>query len=205
VDTVVDPDALPAAHRQALLLGCVVPRPIAWTSTVSRDGTRNLAPFSFFTVVSNTPPMVSLTVERRPDGSDKDTFRNITETGEFVINVVPESLAQPMVTSSGDYPGEIDEFVEAGVTAATSDVVTPPRVAEAPISLECVLESVLRPGSDALLIGRVMRFHLDDQLLGVGGRVHLDALRPLGRLGEMFAVAADLRKYRRPADARIRS
>jgi flavin reductase (DIM6/NTAB) family NADH-FMN oxidoreductase RutF len=201
----VDPDTLPTTDRQALLLGCVVPRPIAWTSTVSRDGTRNLAPFSFFTVVSNTPPMISLTVQRRPDGSAKDTLRNITETGQFVVNVVPESLAQPMVTSSGDYPGAIDEFVEAGVTTAASQVVTPPRVAEAPISLECVLASVLWPGSDALVIGRVMRFHLDDQVLSAGGRVRLDVLRPLGRLGEMFAVAADLREYRRPAAVRTRS
>src|SRR3954447_18688292 len=129
----IDPDALPTVLRHKLLLGSVVPRPIAWTSTVDAHGVRNLAPFSFFTVVSSTPPMVSVTVEpREHDGASKDTLANVKATREMVVNVVSTQLAEAMHATSETYGPHVDEFEVAGVTPVPSEVVAPPRIGEAP-------------------------------------------------------------------------
>lgn len=191
--TLVDPAVLSRDDVFDLLSAAVVPRPIAWTSTVGEDGVLNLAPFSFFTVVSAEPPMLSLTLEAAPDGRPKDTLRNVRATGQLVVNLVSDDLAEQMSRTSPDYTAEVDEFQVGGVTPAPSARVRPPRVAEARISMECVLHTVLTPGSDALVIAEVVAFHVARELLDPdSGRVDLGGLHPLGRIGARFARVGDV-------------
>lgn len=180
---VIDPSELDPQSVYKLLIGSVVPRPIAWTSTVSREGTRNLAPFSFFTVASRNPPMlcISLGPRNSDDAPSKDTLSNVEETGEFVINIVSLSLSNNMYESSKSHPPETDEFERAGLTPASCEVVRAPRVGEAGVSMECLLDRVLPLGSDHLVIGRMVRFHVRDELYH-NGRIDIPALDPLGRL-----------------------
>lgn len=160
-----------------------MPRPIAWTSTISREGVRNLAPFSFFTVASRNPPMLCISVGPRVEGDPdaKDTLRNVEETGEFVVNVVSLPLSNTMHESSRGHPPEADEFEKAGLTPAPCEVVAAPRVGEAGVSMECVLDRILPLGTDHLVIGRMVRFHVRDELYD-NGRIDVSKLRPLGRL-----------------------
>jgi len=180
---ILDPSELDPHSRYKLLIGSVVPRPIAWTSTVSRDGVRNLAPFSFFTVASRDPAMLCISVGPRvgrpPD--TKDTLSNIEETGEFVINIVSLHLSNTMHESSKNHPPEADEFERAGLTPAPCEVVGAPRVGEAGVRMECVLDRVLPLGTDHLIIGRMVRFHVRDELYE-NGRIDVAKLQPLGRL-----------------------
>jgi flavin reductase (DIM6/NTAB) family NADH-FMN oxidoreductase RutF len=179
---IIDPSNLDPQSVYKLLIGSVVPRPIAWTSTVSREGVRNLAPFSFFTVASRNPPTLCISVGPRPDGgSDKDTLSNIEETGEFVVNIVSLSLSNTMHESSKNHPPEADEFEKAGLTPASCEVVEAPRVEEAGVSMECLLDRVLPIGSDHLVMGRMVRFHVRDELYE-NGRIDVSSLDPLGRL-----------------------
>ncbi len=136
---IIDPAELDTTSVYKLLSGAVVPRPIAWVSTRSRDGILNLAPYSFFTVVSRQPPMLAISIGPRTGGEDyaKDTLTNIRDTEEFVINMVSVELANAMHESSINYPPEVDEFVRAGVTPVACEVITAPRVAESRISMEC--------------------------------------------------------------------
>ena len=180
---IIDPDTLDPQSCYKLLIGSVVPRPIAWTSTVSREGVRNLAPFSFFTVASRQPPMLCISVGPRGDENlDKDTLSNVEETGEFVVNIVSLSLSNTMFESSKNHPPEADEFEKAGLTPASCEVVGAPRVEEAGVSMECLLDQVLPLGSDHLVIGRMVRFHVRDELYGDNGRIDVAGLDPLGRL-----------------------
>ena len=179
---IIDPDTLDPQSCYKLLIGSVVPRPIAWTSTVSREGVRNLAPFSFFTVASRQPPMLCISVGPRPgEDLDKDTLSNVEETGEFVVNIVSLSLSNTMHESSKSHPPEADEFEKAGLTPAPCEVVKAPRVEEAGVSMECLLDRVLPIGSDHLVIGRMVRFHVKDELYRAG-RIDVASLDPLGRL-----------------------
>jgi flavin reductase (DIM6/NTAB) family NADH-FMN oxidoreductase RutF len=180
---IIDPDTLDSQSCYKLLIGSVVPRPIAWTSTVSREGVRNLAPFSFFTVASRQPPMLCISVGPRPDEDlDKDTLSNVEETGEFVVSIVSLSLSNTMFESSKNHPPEADEFEKAGLTPAPCEVVGAPRVEEAGVSMECLLDRVLPLGTDHLVIGRMVRFHVRDELYGENGRIDVAGLDPLGRL-----------------------
>lgn len=179
---IIDPSDLDPQSVYKLLIGSVVPRPIAWTSTVSREGVRNLAPFSFYTVASRNPPMLCISIGPRPEGDlDKDTLSNIEETGEFVVNIVSLSLSNTMYESSKSHPPEADEFEKAGLTPALCEVVKAPRVEEAGVCMECLLDRVLPIGSDHLVIGRMVRFHVKDELYE-NGRIDVASLDPLGRL-----------------------
>ena len=180
---IIDPDALDPQSCYKLLIGSVVPRPIAWTSTVSGDGVRNLAPFSFFTVASRNPPMLCISVGPRTsdDQPTKDTLDNVEQTGEFVINIVSMPLADNMHESSKTHPPKVDEFEAAGLTPVPCEVVRAPRVEEAGVSMECTLDRMLPLGSDHLIIGRMVRFHIRDELYQ-NGRINLEKLQPLGRL-----------------------
>jgi len=188
---VIDPGEAGYQNVYKLLIGAIVPRPIAFVSTISSAGIRNLAPFSFFTAVSANPPVICFCPMRR-GGPDpyKDTLRNIYETREFVVNVVSEEFAQKMNLSSGEYPPEADEFEISGLTPISSDLVKPPRVAESHVNMECKLYLVLEigelPGSGNLVLGEVVRFHVDSQLFP-DFRDHFkidpDKLRPIGRMG----------------------
>ena len=180
---IIDPDSLDPQSRYKLLIGSVVPRPIAWTSTMNRKGVHNLAPFSFFTVASRNPPMLCISVGPRTDQppDTKDTLSNIEEMKEFVINIVSLPLWNAMYESSRTHPPEADEFEKAGLTAAGCEVVRAPRVEEAAVSMECVLERVLELGTDHLVIGRMVRFHVREELYE-NGRINVAKLQPLGRL-----------------------
>jgi flavin reductase (DIM6/NTAB) family NADH-FMN oxidoreductase RutF len=181
---IIDPSELDPQSVYKLLIGSVVPRPIAWTSTVSAEGARNLAPFSFFTVASRQPPMLCISVGPRVDSNvpTKDTLDNVEETGEFVVNIVSLSLSNTMFESSRNHPPEVDEFEKAGLTPAPCEVVGAPRVEEAGVSMECFLDRVLPLGTDHLVIGRVVRFHVRDELYEDNGRIDVGGLDPPGRL-----------------------
>jgi len=183
VELIIDPDSLDPQSRYKLLIGSVVPRPLAWTSTMNRKGVHNLAPFSFFTVASRNPPMLCISVGPRTDQppDTKDTLSNIEEMKEFVINIVSLPLWNAMYESSRTHPPEADEFEKAGLTAAGCEVVRAPRVEEAAVSMECVLERVLELGTDHLVIGRMVRFHVREELYE-NGRINVAKLQPLGRL-----------------------
>jgi flavin reductase (DIM6/NTAB) family NADH-FMN oxidoreductase RutF len=179
---IIDPSDLDSKSVYKLLIGSVVPRPIAWTSTVTSEGIRNLAPFSFFTVASREPPILCISVGPRDDKDmSKDTLENIEQTGEFVVNIVSLALSNTMHESSKNHPPEADEFEKAGLTPAPCEVVKAPRVEEAGVSMECVLDRILPLGTDHLILGRMVRFHVRDELYE-NGRIDVASLDPLGRL-----------------------
>ena len=184
---ILDPAALDTTAIYKLLIGAVVPRPIAWVSSQSRDGILNLAPYSFFTVASRQPPMLAISIGPRTGGEPypKDTLSNIRDTREFVINSVSLPLANAMHETSINYPPEVDEFARAGITPAPCEVVKVPRVAEAKISMECTLEHLLTLGTDHLVIGRLHRYHVEDALIQ-NGRIDIRQLDPLGRMAGNF-------------------
>lgn len=184
---IIDPSDLDTNSVYKLLIGAVVPRPIAWVSTQSRDGILNLAPYSFFNVASREPPMLSISIGPRTDGEDysKDTLTNIRESQEFVINIVSLNLANAMHETGVNYPPEVDEFTRAGVTPSPCEFIKPPRVAEAKISMECSVEHILRLGSDFMVIGRMHRYHVEDSLLN-NGRIDIKELNPLARMAGNF-------------------
>ena len=199
---IIDPLDLDPQSSYKLLIGSVVPRPIAWTSTVSGEGIRNLAPFSFFTVASRQPPTLCISVGPPPEteGSEratKDTLGNIEETEEFVINIVSLALSNTMYESSKNHPPEADEFEKAGLTPAPCEVVTAPRVEEAGVSMECRLDRILALGSDHLVIGRMVRFHVKDALYE-NGRINVAKLQPLGRLAGNYTKVETI--FDLPAD-----
>jgi len=182
---------LDARSTYRFLIGSVVPRPIAWVSTVSENGGRNIAPFSFFTVASTAPPMlcISIGLPESPKKSIKDTLQGIEETREFVVNIATVDLLDELVASAAVLPIDVDEFAFSGLTSAASDLVLPPRIAAAPISMECVLYDSVKLGTDVLVIGEVVRFHFREGVLDENLRVRLGVLRPLGRLaGPYFAT-----------------
>lgn len=185
-----NPEELEEKQVYKLLSGSVVPRPIAWVSTISETGELNLAPFSFFSVASRNPPMLSISVgpgvgER--EGTEKDTLVNIRGQKEFVINVVPTFLGNEMQKSAENLPSNVDEFEAAGVTGVDSVVVRPKRVKEAPIQMECRLEQIIQLGSDHLIIGRMMRYHIDEEYYLGNYKINLDKLQPLGRLAGNYS------------------
>lgn len=188
-ELIINPKDLTKKETYKLLIGSVVPRPIAWVSTVSNDGIHNLAPFSFFTVVSRNPPMLAFSVgegvEER-QGTVKDTLQNIREQKEFVINIASASLANEMHRSGDNLPRETDEFAYTGLTAVESLMVKAHRVEEAPINMECRLHDIIPLGDDHLVIGEMIRFHIKDELYE-NGRVNLEKLAPIGRLAGNYS------------------
>jgi flavin reductase (DIM6/NTAB) family NADH-FMN oxidoreductase RutF len=176
-----------------LLTGTIVPRPIAWVSSMSAAGTLNLAPFSFFTGASLVPPMVVFAVEPRR-GLKKDTLRNVEDTGEFVLNTVVEGLPGAVTVSAQDFPEEESEFEHAGLTPLPSRCVKPPGVAESPVNMECRLHQVVRVGSGphSLVIGEIVAVQADPRIFEPSGRVSFEALRPVGRMaGDVYVRCND--------------
>ncbi|ROZ64283.1 flavin reductase family protein [Kocuria soli] len=159
-----------------LLTGLVIPRPIAWVSTLDERGILNLAPHSFFTVASADPPVVQFTSVGR-----KDSLRNVEATGEFVVNLASRSLLEQMNTTAATVGPDVDEFDLAGLTPEPSVYVRPPRVAEAPAALECVVHDVIPVGNSFVVMGRVLAAVVDEDALD-GDRPREDVLDPLGRL-----------------------
>lgn len=189
----LDPRSLPQPERYKLLIGLIVPRPIAFVSTVSPDGRPNLAPFSFFNGVSSEPMSLLFCPANKPDGTAKDTLRNVLPpaeggTGEFVVNIVSEEFERRMAAAAEPLEYGESEFALAGLTPAASAVVRPPRVRESPASLECRTARVIRlnpdvPAGGNIVIGEVVHVHLRDGLVNERLHTDYDRLRAIGRMG----------------------
>lgn len=197
----ITPDGLAGADAYRLLIACVVPRPIAWVSTLDADGRANLAPFSFFAGVTAAPPTVMVSVGRSR-GRRKDTAANLLATREAVVHVPPRRLAAAMVATSAEVPHETDEFTLAGLAKLPSVDVRPPRVDGAPLAMEAVLAEHLEmghgPATDVFFL-RVVRFHLDDAVLDADGRPDPQRLDATGRLGgELYCGTTDVFRIPRP-------
>ena len=177
----IDPSLNAEADNYKLLTNLVVPRPIAWVTSLSKSGVINLAPFSFFNAIGTDPLYVIISIGHRDDGSAKDTAKNIQDGGEFVVNMVTEDLFDAMNISAADFPSGQSELEAAHLHAAPSVRISVPRVAEAQASLECKLFSVQPLGANTLIIGEVVMFHVADHLLGP--RFHINNFEPIGRLG----------------------
>lgn len=198
--------------KYRLLTSAVVPRPIAWVSTKDKNGRDNLAPFSFFNVVSTDPPILVFAPGPKmikQDGQNqlikKDTLRNIEETGEFVVNIVSYALAQKMNQTAAEYPSDVSEFEAASLTAVPSSMVQPLRVKESPINLECKLHQLIdfgqNSGTGKLILGQILCIHIDDSVL-VNGRIEPTKLDAVGRLGANFYTSTrDLFSIVRPSIA----
>jgi flavin reductase (DIM6/NTAB) family NADH-FMN oxidoreductase RutF len=200
----VDPGTLPPNGMYKLMIGCVVPRPIAWVSTVDAAGIRNIAPFSYFMAITDEPPTIAFSCSARADGK-KDTLRNVEATGEFVVNVVDDPLATAMNVTSGDYPPEVDEFAVASLDVAAAARVKAPRVAGAPIAMECRLDRIVRVGRAHLVLGQIVYLHVRDEVYdAASGRIDMHRLRPVGRLaGNLYAHIHDIFEMKRPSDTYI--
>ncbi len=197
----LDPRTMRQESTYKLLIGCVVPQPIAWVSTVGPDGVNNLAPFSFFMGVCQEPPTIAFSSGPRVKNR-KDTVRNAEHTGDFVVNVVDDDLAEQMNLTSGEYPPEIDEFALTGLTAAPGVRVRAPRVAQAPISLECRVAQIIPVGRGphSLVLGEILYFHLRDDIYdGASGRIDMARLKPVGRLaGHQYTHVHGIFQMKRP-------
>ncbi|HEV2326986.1 MAG TPA: flavin reductase family protein [Terracidiphilus sp.] len=182
----------PAEHASGdiykLMIGLIVPRPIAFVSTVDAGGVRNLAPFSYFTACSTNPPVVCFcTAVRSGPRPHKDTLVNIEATGEFVVNIVSEEIAAQMNATSAEAPPEVDEFELSGLTPLASELIRPPRVAESKVHMECRLRQIVRvsekPGGGNLVLGEVLRFHIQEDVLLDTYKIDPDKLNAIGRMG----------------------
>lgn len=200
----IAPGSLPHTSVYKILTGAILPRPIGWISTLGENGRPNLAPFSFFNVVCSRPATVVFCPSiRGTDGGEKDTLRNVRGTGEFVVNIVTEDLAQAMNLTSVEAPPAVNEFTVGRLTAAPSAVIRPPRVAESPIHFECRVRQVVdigdEPGGGSLVIGTVVHIHVDERVLMGGDKIDLTALKPIGRLaGGGYVRVTDIFELERP-------
>jgi flavin reductase (DIM6/NTAB) family NADH-FMN oxidoreductase RutF len=170
--------------RYKILNSTITPRPIAWVTTVSRDGTPNAAPYSFFNAVGDDPPLIVLGLLKHPATNlVKDTARNILETGEFVVNLVCEADAATMNESSVDAPPEVDELVYAGIATVKSQLVAPPRIATSPVNFECRKYAALDVGRQTVVLGEILMAHIKDEFISDPERLHLDtpAMKLIGR------------------------
>jgi flavin reductase (DIM6/NTAB) family NADH-FMN oxidoreductase RutF len=204
-----DPQVIDSAAMYKLLIGSVVPRPIAWVSSVDADGVRNLAPFSYFMAITHDPPTIAFS--SGPRGADvgggirgkKDTLHNVEVTREFVVNVVDDALAEAMNVTSGDYAADVDEFAKAGLATAPGVKVRVPRVAAAPVSMECRLAQIIPVGNlpHHLIVGEIVHVHVRDDVFDPAtGRLDMHRLKPVGRLaGHLYTHVHDIFEMKRPA------
>lgn len=184
---IIDPLEQSPKENHKIMIGSIVPRPIAFVSTKSKDGILNLAPFSYFNGVCSNPPTIMFAPARRGyDGLTKDTLNNIQDTEEFVVNLVSEEISDQMVACSTDFENEVDEFEVSGLTPIDCVKVNPPRVKESKISFECELNSIVEigkaeAGAGFIVIGTIVMFHIDDTVYK-DGHINLNTLNPIGRL-----------------------
>ena len=161
--------------RYKLMGSSITPRPIAWVTTVSSAGVRNAAPYSFFNMMGAEPPLIVLGMMRRPDGMHKDSAANILEVGEFVVNLVSEADSAAMNFTCIDGPPEFDELAAAGLSTLPSSVIGAPRIATAPVAMECRLYEAVETEKTTVVLGEVLRFHIDDAFIDVE-KLHVDTL-----------------------------
>ena len=204
---IINPQEHDPSDIYKLMIGAIVPRPIAFVSSVDAKGVRNLAPFSYFTGCSTNPPVVCFcTAVRSGPRPHKDTLENIEATGEFVVNVVSEEFAAQMNKTSAEVAPGVDEFVLSGLTPLPSDLVKPPRVAESKVQMECRLRQIVRvsekPGGGVLVLGEVLRFHVLESLFDDpkgGYKIDPDRLLAIGRMGgPTYTRTRDRFKMERP-------
>jgi flavin reductase (DIM6/NTAB) family NADH-FMN oxidoreductase RutF len=197
----------PADHSPGdiykLMIGAIVPRPIALVSSVDEANVRNLAPFSYFTACSSNPPVVVFCPILRPlPPTAKDTLRNIMATREFVVNIVSEEFVERMNATAATVGPEVDEFALSGLTPIASDLIKPARVAESHVQMECRLLQIVqvsdKPGGGSLVLGEVKRFHVDQDLIE-NFRIDPDKLRAVGRMaGSTYVRTTDRFDLERP-------
>ena len=187
-------NSLPQLEFYRYLIGAVGPRPIAFASTVSREGHVNLSPYSFFNVIGSNPPMLMLSPNLNRHGQKKHTLLNLEETGEVVINIVNYAMVEQMSLASAEYDRHVNEFQKAGFTEAQSEQVRPPRVAEAPAAFECVVRQLIptgtNPGAGTLVLAEVLVGHFRDDIFTDKGIIDPHKLDPVGRLGADWYVRA---------------
>lgn len=201
---ILDPKNLSQQENYKILTGSILPRPIAFVSSMDEDDCSNLAPFSFFTVAATVPPTLLFCPLRRGiKGEKKDTLNNIETTGEYVVNIVSEDFVEAMNRTSEDFPPETDEFEISGLTPARSMKVKPHRVLESPVSFECKLKAIIPAGNDGpgggnIIIGEVVMMHLLDEAVE-NFRIDLKKIKPVGRLaGNFYCRVHDLFEIIRP-------
>jgi flavin reductase (DIM6/NTAB) family NADH-FMN oxidoreductase RutF len=199
-----DPNNLKQQDFYYLLSDIVVPRPIAWVSTVSDGGVSNLAPFSAYAMVSAKPPLVCFSVMTTRDGRKKDTILNIETTREFVVSVVTEDLAEVMNLTSAPYPRDVSEYEKVGLTPVKADLIKAPMVGESPINMECAVLQILEfgkaPSLSNLVIGEVLLIHVADELYDKKNR-RISGLKAFGRLGgdgDIYCRTRDTFQMKRP-------
>lgn len=193
---------LPAADRYRLLTSFVVPRPIALVTTRAEDGHDNAAPMSFFNVFAQEPPLLILGIQGRAGGREKDTTINLRRTGEFVVNMVDQSLAQKMIVCGVSFAPEVDELQKAGLTALPAVQVDAARVAESPCAMECRVEQIIDYPGRAIVLGRVVQMHVRDDCLDAAGRyVRPEVYQPIARLHADNYIGSDRQfQLKKPAD-----
>jgi flavin reductase (DIM6/NTAB) family NADH-FMN oxidoreductase RutF len=180
----IDFEAITEYQRYKLMASLIVPRPIALVTTLGADGTINAAPFSMFNMLGEEPPIVMISINRVADGTLKDTAVNIVRTGEFVVHLADEAIAEKMHRCGERLPPDVSELAEVGLTPVASTRVAPPRIAEAPVAFECMLWEKLETTSRQIFIGRVLRLHARDELIDTETwRVRLQHYFPVGRFG----------------------
>lgn len=191
----IDPTQIPTKDLHQFILGAVSPRPIAFASTISTDGIPNLAPYSFFNAFSSNPPILIFSSNRRvANNTTKDTLKNVEDTGEVVINVVPHAMVRQMALASIEYGPGVNEFVKSGLTPLPSERVKPFRVAESPVQMECKVEQILPLGEGGgagnLIICRIVLMHISESVLNEKGRIDPHKIDLMGRMGRFYYVRA---------------
>lgn len=195
-----DPSIISGVDTYKLLTGTIIPRPIGWISSISPEGIHNLAPFSFFNAVGEDPPHVMFSTVRTGD-KNKDTLNNVLTTKEFVVNLVTEELVEKMNTTSQAVPSSESEFELAGLTPIDSIKIKAPRVKECLVTMECEMVHHYfledhKNGGACVIIGRVLLFHVNEEILLDGTKINMDVYRPVARLagsnysklGEIFSI-----------------
>ena len=186
--TTIDPKTLPVAAMFGQIVAAISPRPIAFVSTVDKEGNVNISPFSFFNAFSANPPILIFSSSRRVrDGSNKHTIENIREVGEIVVNTVNYPMVEQMSLASTEYDKGVNEFIKAGLTQVESDLVKPPRVEESPVAMECRVQQIIEAGPDGgagnIVIAEVVRIHIQNKYLDQDGKVDPTKLDMVGRMG----------------------
>lgn len=196
-----NPEELDNSVVYKLLTGTIIPRPIGWISTIDENGINNLAPFSYFNMVSSDPPCVMFST-RRDNNANKDTLNNVLQNGEFVANLVTMDIVEQMNTTSATVATHVDEFELAGLTPINSISIKPKRVKESAVNFECekihhyFIKDADGNETACVIIGQIKRIHIDDSILSENNRINLDKYKPVARLagpnyatlGELFSI-----------------
>ncbi len=191
----IDPNTLGLRDLHQFLIGAVAPRPIAFVSTMNEEGVPNLAPYSFFNVFSAKPPVFVFSSNRRGrENTIKDTLHNVEATGEVVINIVSHEIVQQMVICSTDFPPEVNEFEQSGLTPIPSELISPYRVEEAPVQFECKVQQIIKLGEQGgagnLIICELLLIHFSEHIIGDNGRINPHKIDLMGRMGQAYYVRA---------------